>query len=52
MKPLNISTLVRAWAARGEKIASSGPSMTPVWLQAKITGPVLGTWSVPWRVIR
>ena len=35
-----------SWSARapaaGAKIASSGPSATPTWLQAKITGPVRG----------
>ena len=36
----------RAWSARapaaGAKTASSGPSRTPMWLAAKITGPVAG----------
>ena len=42
MNPLNISCLVSACTGRGAKIASSGPSATPTWLQARITGPVCG----------
>ena len=35
VRPWNISSLVRAWTGRGRRIASSGPSMTPMWLAAK-----------------
>ena len=39
MNPLNISCLVSACTGRGAKIASNGPSATPTWLLARITGP-------------
>jgi hypothetical protein len=50
--PWNISSLVSACTGRGEKIARRGPSMTPTWLEAKSTGPVRGTRSAWWTVIR
>ena len=50
--PWNISRFTMKWAGRGARPITTGPSISPEWFAAMMSGPVAGTRSSSRIVVR